>query len=101
MQSSYGNHGNFRYVLFMVIAMIAFAIEDAIIKQLALKLPISQVLISVGSSGLLVLYVLSIFKKDTVVHRRFIIRSPLKITACKGKLFNGSVFLSTLNRVGP
>ena len=56
----------------MVIAMIAFAIEDAIIKQLAFKLPISQVLISVGLSGLLVLFGLSVLKKEFIVHKRFI-----------------------------
>ena len=63
LHSSYGNKSNFRYAFFMVIAMIAFAIEDAIIKQLAFNLPISQVLIAVGLSGLLVLYGLSILKK--------------------------------------
>ena len=72
LHSSYGNQSNFRYAFFMVIAMIAFAIEDAIIKQLAFKLPISQVLIAVGLSGLLVLYGLSILKKELIVHRRFI-----------------------------
>jgi len=72
LQSSYGNQSNFRHIFFMVIAMMAFAIEDAIIKQLALKLPISQVLITVGLSGLLVLYGLSILKKERIAHRRFI-----------------------------
>ncbi len=72
MRSSYESQGNFRHVVFMIIAMIAFAIEDAIIKQLAFKLPISQVLISVGLSGLLVLYVLSIVKKKDIAHRRFV-----------------------------
>ena len=56
----------------MVIAMIMFAIEDVIIKQLAFKLPISQVLISVGLSGLSVLYGLSILKEEPIVHRSFI-----------------------------
>ena len=56
----------------MVIAMIAFAIEDVIIKQLAFNLPISQVLISVGLSGLSVLYVLSILKKEPIAHKHFI-----------------------------
>ena len=72
MRSSYESQRNFRHVVFMIIAMIAFAIEDAIIKQLAFKLPISQVLISVGLSGLLVLYVLSIVKKKDIVQRRFV-----------------------------
>ncbi|MDA9719451.1 DMT family transporter [Betaproteobacteria bacterium] len=72
MRSSYKNQSNFRHVFFMVIAMIAFAIEDAVIKQLAIKLPISQVLISVGFSSLLVLYGLSVVKKELIAHRRFI-----------------------------
>ena len=72
LRVSHEEQSNFRYVFFMVIAMIAFAIEDAIIKQLAFKLPISQVLISVGLSGLLVLYVLSIVKKKDIAHRRFV-----------------------------
>ena len=71
MHSSYGNKSNFRYAFFMVIAMIAFAIEDAIIKQLAFTLPISQVLVLVGSSGLLVLYGLSNLKKEVVAHKSF------------------------------
>ena len=70
--SSYDNQSNLRHVVFMVVAMIAFAIEDVIIKQLAFNLPISQVLISVGLSGLSVLYVLSILKKEPIAHRRFI-----------------------------
>ena len=72
LQNKYGNQSNFRHTFFMVIAMIAFAIEDAIIKQLAFKMPISQVLITVGLSGLLVLYGLSILKKELIAHRRFI-----------------------------
>ena len=72
LDSSYRNQSNFRYAFFMVIAMVGFAIEDAIIKQLASKLPISQVLISVGLSGLLVLYGLSILKKELIAHRSFI-----------------------------
>ena len=72
LQNKYGNQSNFRHTFFMVIAMIAFAIEDAIIKQLAFKMPISQVLITVGLSGLLVLYGLSILKKELIAHKRFI-----------------------------
>ena len=72
MRGSYENQSNLRHVVFMVIAMIMFAIEDVIIKQLAFKLPISQVLISVGLSGLSVLYGLSILKEEPIVHRSFI-----------------------------
>ena len=65
------NQTNFRHICFMVISMLAFAIEDAIIKQLAFTLPISQVLVLVGSSGLLVLYGLSNLKEEVVAHKSF------------------------------
>ena len=97
MQSSYGNQSNFRYAFFMVIAMIAFAIEDAIIKQLAFKLPISQVLIAVGLSGLLVLYGLSILKKEMIVHRRFIDVKFLLRMSCE--LISSIFFVVTMVHV--
>ncbi len=51
--------------------MGGFAIEDAIIKQLAISLPISQVLISVGLSGLFVFFVLSKSKGEPLVKKGF------------------------------
>lgn len=42
---------NTRYILFMVVAMAGFAVEDAVIKQLAIDMPISQVLILIGLCG--------------------------------------------------
>ena len=71
MHGTYKSLNNFRHIFCMIFAMIAFAIEDAIIKQLAFTLPVSQVLISVGMSGSLVLYGLSILKRELVTHRRF------------------------------
>ena len=97
MHSSYGNQSNFRYAFFMVIAMIAFAIEDAIIKQLAFNLPISQVLIAVGLSGLLVLYGLSILKKELIVHRRFIDVKFLLRMSCE--LISSIFFVVTMVHV--
>ena len=94
LQSSYGNQSNFRHIFFMVIAMMAFAIEDAIIKQLALKLPISQVLITVGLSGLLVLYGLSILKKELIAHRRFIDLKFLLRMLCE--LISSVFFVTTM-----
>ncbi len=97
LHSSYGNQSNFRYAFFMVIAMIAFAIEDAIIKQLAFKLPISQVLIAVGLSGLLVLCGLSILKKELIVHRRFIDVKFLLRMSCE--LISSIFFVVTMVHV--
>ena len=97
LDSSYRNQSNFRYAFFMVIAMIAFAIEDAIIKQLASKLPISQVLISVGLSGLLVLYGLSIVKTEDIAHRRFIDIKFLLRMSCE--LISSIFFVVTMVHV--
>ena len=43
---------NLRCIIYMIIAMAGFAIEDAIIKQLSLSMPISEVLVLIGSGGL-------------------------------------------------
>ena len=43
---------NLRCIIYMVIAMAGFAIEDAIIKQLSLSMPISEILVLIGSGGL-------------------------------------------------
>ena len=72
MQNNLQNRGNITNISFMVCAMTGFAIEDAIIKQLAIKLPISQVLVSVGLTGSIIFYCLSILQKDSVLQRRFI-----------------------------
>jgi len=45
---------NVRCILFMVIAMAGFAVEDAVIKQLSATMPISQVLMLIGAGGLVV-----------------------------------------------
>ncbi len=43
----------------MISAMVGFAVEDAIIKKLSNSMPISQVLISIGTIGLLVFLILA------------------------------------------
>ena len=50
---------NAKYIGFMILSMAGFAIEDAIIKELSNLMPISQVLISIGTVGLLVFLVLA------------------------------------------
>ena len=44
---------NIRCILFMIAAMAGFAIEDAVIKQLAYSMPVSQVLMLIGYGGVL------------------------------------------------
>ena len=50
---------NIRCIFFMMLAMAGFAVEDAIIKELSNSMPISQVLISIGTIGLLVFIILA------------------------------------------
>ena len=54
---------NLRCILFMVIAMAGFAVEDAVIKKLSLTMPVSQVLLLIGLGGLLVFGLVSRVKK--------------------------------------
>ena len=50
---------NFNCIAYMVIAMAGFAIEDAIIKQLSLTMPISEILMLIGFGGLLTFFSLA------------------------------------------
>lgn len=44
---------NLRCIIFMVVAMAGFAVEDAVVKQLSFSMPISEILFLVGFGGLL------------------------------------------------
>lgn len=52
MSKGSGRSENTRCILFMVLAMAGFAVEDAVIKQLSYDMPISQVLMMIGAGGL-------------------------------------------------
>ena len=44
---------NLRCIIFMVVAMAGFAVEDAVVKQLSFSMPISEILFLVGFGGIL------------------------------------------------
>lgn len=50
---------NLRCIAYMVVAMAGFAIEDAIIKQLSLTMPISEILMLIGLGGLFIFFVVA------------------------------------------
>lgn len=57
---------NLRGIIFMLIAMAGFAIEDAILKILALDLPISELLIIVGLGGFLMFFSVAVVRRKPI-----------------------------------
>lgn len=55
--------------LWMIAAMAAFALEDALVKQAAAGLPVSEVLILFGLGGAIAFWALAGVKRETVFHR--------------------------------
>jgi len=77
---------NIRCILCMIVAMAGFAVEDAIIKQLSISLPISQILILIGSGGLITFFLAGAFQKISLFNpdtRKpwFIVRSFCELAA--------------------
>jgi len=71
---------NSRYIGFMVLAMAGFAIEDAVIKHLSADLPVSQVLLLVGTGGMLAFSLMAKFKRAPIwipglLNSRFVMRT--------------------------
>ncbi len=71
---------NLRCIGFMVLSMAGFAIEDAVIKYLALSMPISQVLMLIGFGGMVSFALLSRFQREALIRpdvfkRWFVIRT--------------------------
>ena len=57
---------NLRGIIFMLIAMAGFAIEDAILKILARDLPISELLIIVGLGGFLMFFSVAVARRKPI-----------------------------------
>jgi drug/metabolite transporter (DMT)-like permease len=71
---------NSRYIMFMVLAMAGFAIEDAVIKHLSSDLPVSQVLLLVGIGGMTAFVVIALCKQSQIwvpglLNTRFLLRT--------------------------
>ena len=63
---------NLRGILFMLLAMAGFAIEDGIIKSLTNSLPVSEILIVTGALGALLFAVLAFVRKERLVSRHML-----------------------------
>lgn len=58
--------------LWMIAAMAAFALEDAFVKQAALRLPVSEILVLFGLGGALAFWALAAFNREHVFRREVI-----------------------------
>ena len=77
---------NIRCIVFMVVAMAGFAIEDAVIKQLSYTMPIPQVLMLIGIGGLLIFGITAVVTgvhlvTDDMVRPWFIIRTTSELAS--------------------
>jgi drug/metabolite transporter (DMT)-like permease len=55
---------NLRGIIFMLLSMAGFSIEDALIKNLAKEIPVSQILIFLGIGGAVIFASLTVLKGD-------------------------------------
>lgn len=77
---------NSRYIMFMVLAMAGFAIEDAVIKHLSSDLPVSQVLLLVGIGGMTAFSLIALVQRSPVfvpglINTRFVLRTFCELAA--------------------
>lgn len=82
-------HANLRGIAWMVLAMAAFAVEDALIKRAARVLPIAQVLVIFGAGGALVFALAGLGRAQRLFHpdvasRAMRVRAVFELT---GRLF--------------
>jgi drug/metabolite transporter (DMT)-like permease len=84
-----GAAGNVKGALFMVAAMALFAVEDTLLKQVSVRLPVSEILILFGTGGTVIFTLLTwqrgerIFNAD-LKHPALLIRSVFEVL---GRLF--------------
>jgi drug/metabolite transporter (DMT)-like permease len=80
---------NLKGSLFMVLAMLAFTLEDSLIKAIATRLPVGEILILFGAGGVIIFALTALIKSEPVLSRAMmsktmIIRSVFEIS---GRLF--------------
>lgn len=85
---------NFRCIGFMVLSMAGFAIEDAVIKYLALSMPISQVMMLIGFGGMVSFAGLSRWQQEPLIRPEVFKRWFLLRTFCE--LGSATLFVTAL-----
>ncbi|MEO0379633.1 MAG: EamA/RhaT family transporter, partial [Pseudomonadota bacterium] len=68
---------NFRGAAVMVLAMLGFAVEDAVIKLLAGALPVGQIIGFLGAGGAVVFAILCRVRGEVLWHKDFLAPSVI------------------------
>ena len=93
---------NFRGILFMILAMAGFALEDLFIKLLSSHVPVSQILIILGFSGTAVLLIIAFLTHAPILHRDLLNRPIIVRTFCElfaALFFTSAIALTPLSSV--
>jgi drug/metabolite transporter (DMT)-like permease len=85
---------NLRGILFMVLSMAGFALEDLFIKLLSSHIPVSQILITLGFSGATVLFIIALVTRAPILHKDLLNRPLVIRTFCE--LFAALFFVSAI-----
>ena len=85
---------NLRGILFMILAMAGFALEDLFIKLLSSHVPVSQILIILGFSGTAVCLIIAFLTHAPILHRDLLNKPIIVRTFCE--LFAALFFTSAI-----
>jgi len=85
---------NLRGILFMILAMAGFALEDLFIKLLSSHVPVSQILIILGFSGTTVFLIIALLTHAPILHRGLLNKPVIVRTFCE--LFGALFFTSAI-----
>jgi len=85
---------NLRGILFMILAMAGFALEDLFIKLLSSHVPVSQILIILGFSGTTVFLIIALLTHAPILHRDLLNKPVIVRTFCE--LFGALFFTSAI-----
>ena len=80
---------NLRGILFMILAMAGFAFEDLFIKTLSAHLPVSEIIIILGSTGSIIFLIIAKLQRAPIVHKDLLNRHVITRTVFElfGALF--------------
>jgi drug/metabolite transporter (DMT)-like permease len=93
---------NLRGILFMILAMAGFALEDLFIKLLSSHLPVSQILFILGFSGTAVFLVIALLTHAPILHSDLLNRPVIVRTLCEpfaALFFTSAIALTPLSSV--
>ena len=85
---------NLRGILFMILSMAGFALEDLFIKLLSSHIPVSQILITLGFSGAAVFLITALLTRAPIMHKDLLNKPLIIRTLCE--LFAALFFVSAI-----